>query len=114
MREPSPNQAVEAARSARLTFERGDVPLALTQLAEAFVCLRGAPGVRPFEAARLSEWSRTTDITRQQRDCAEFVLHVAQARADSGARFDPLETMERLDPTSRAVLVEWAQHAWWS
>jgi hypothetical protein len=107
--------AIHCVRRARDKFDggRGNARAALSELAEAFVCLRGQPGVRPFSPARLNEWMCETALRADQRECVAFVLHVADAASCWGQRFDVVAAMESWNPVQRAVFVEWAQAPWW-
>jgi hypothetical protein len=108
--------AVRRARRARERFDagRGDVRAALSELAEAFVCLQGQPGVRPFSPSRLNGWMCGTALGADQRECAAFVLHVTDAASPWGQRFDVVAAMECWNPPQHAAFIEWAQAPWWA
>lgn len=108
--------AVHHARLARGLFEGGhhDVPAALSELASGFPCLRGQPGARPFSAAELQEWVCEAALSASERDCAGFVLHVADARSSWARHFDAVAAMQRWEPAERAVFIEWAKAPWWA
>jgi hypothetical protein len=107
--------AIYRTRRARDIFDRrrGNVREAMSELAEAYACLEGKPGVRPFSAHRLHEWVWETELEESERDCVAFVLHVHDATADWTVRFDSVAAMLRWDVAQRAVFLEWAQCPWW-
>jgi hypothetical protein len=103
-------------RRARELFDggRGNARVALRELASAFPCLEGQPGVRPFSAPRLKDWMCETALSASERDCALFVLHVADAASGWAQHFDVVAALERWDPVQRAVFIEWAKAPWWA
>ena len=108
--------AVHHARLARELSEgrQRDVPAALSELALGFPCLRGQPGVQPFSAEELQEWMCEAALSASERDCAGFVLHVADARSSWARQFDAGVAMQRWAPAPRAVFIEWAKAPWWA
>lgn len=108
--------AVYRVRRARERFDsgRGNVPAALGALATAFACLEGKPGVRPFSAPQLKDWMCNTALSASERDCALFVLHVADAGSGWAQHFNVVEALQRWDPAQRAVFIEWAKAPWWA
>jgi hypothetical protein len=87
---------------------------AVSELAEAFVCLQGAPGIRPFCATTLHGWASEQQLGDRLRECVAFILHVADAGARWSLRFEVPRAMERWDTAQRAVFVEWARRPWWA
>ena len=87
---------------------------AVTELAEAFVGLGGAPGVRPFSAAILHNWACEQSLDEGLRAAVGFVLHVADAGAPWRLRFEVVGAMKAWDTAQRAVFVEWARRPWWA
>jgi hypothetical protein len=108
--------AAYRARLARELFDAGDakVPAALTELAEAFGCLEGQPGVRPFSSRLLDDWTCHCPLSCGEHYCAAFVLHVADATSCWAKQFDVAEAMEHWAPAQRAVFLEWAKAPWWA
>jgi hypothetical protein len=108
--------AVYRVRRARELFDggRGDVRGALKELASGFACLEGRPGVRPFSAPRLKDWMCETALSASERDCALFVLHVADAASSWAQQFEAVAALERWDAAQRAVFLEWAKAPWWA
>jgi hypothetical protein len=104
------------ARRARDRYRmgRGERFEAVSELAEAFACLQGVPGVRPFQAVQLHVWACENTETSALRDCVAFVLHVADAGARWSVRFDAVSAMERWETVQRAVFLEWARRPWWA
>lgn len=107
---------MQHAQRARAIFDqgRGDAREALTILAEAFECLHGVPGVRPFAAERLDKFLRGGRVSSMQRDCAAFILRVYKAPPEWGHPFDAIEALFRWDRAARAAFAEWARAPWWA
>lgn len=103
-------------RLARELFDAGraNVSAALSELAAAFPCLEGQPGVRPFSGPLLEDWMSRGALSSGERYCAAFVLHVADATSCWAQHFDVAEAMEQWAPAQRAVFVEWAKAPWWA
>jgi hypothetical protein len=87
---------------------------AVSELAEAFVGLSAAPGVRPFSATTLHNWACEQPLDDAQRAAVAFVLHVADAAARWKLRFEVVAAMKCWDTAQRAVFVEWARRPWWA
>lgn len=87
---------------------------AVSELAEAFVGLHGAPGVRPFTASALHDWALSARLDEGTRAAVAFILHVADAGVRWELRFDVMSAMKRWDTAQRAVFVEWARRPWWA
>jgi hypothetical protein len=106
--------AIHRARLAHELLDGGDARAALSELAAAFPCLEGQPGVRPFSARRFNDWMCETALVANVRDCTGFVLHVADASSLWARQFDVVRAMERWEPAERAVFIEWAKAPWWA
>ncbi|HEX6239874.1 MAG TPA: hypothetical protein VFZ61_03225 [Polyangiales bacterium] len=87
---------------------------AVTELAEAFVSLAGAPGVRPFDARTLHDWAVEQPLDEAARCAVAFILHVADAGTRWRLRFEVMQAMRCWDTAQRAVFVEWARRPWWA
>jgi hypothetical protein len=87
---------------------------AVSELAEAFVCLQGARGVRPFSATEFHDWASNQVLPDSTCAAVAFVLHVADARTHWKFRFEIGSAMRHWDTAQRAVFVEWARLPWWA
>lgn len=87
---------------------------AVSELAEAFVCLQGAPGTRPFSAAEFHDWACSQVLPDATCASVAFLLHVADAGTHWKLRFDIGCAMRHWDTAQRAVFVEWARRPWWA
>lgn len=87
---------------------------AVSELAEAFVGLHGAPGVRPFAARALHAWALEQPLDAATRCAVAFILHVAEPGARWELRFEVMSAMRCWDTAQRAVFVEWARRPWWA
>lgn len=105
---------LQCVRRARELYDSERVSEALSELAEAFPALASASGLRPFDAASLDRWASDSARSAPERDCAAFVLHVFDRRADWGVPFDVMEVMQRWDESARSAFVEWAHQPWWA
>jgi hypothetical protein len=82
----------------------------MTEIAERFHALRGAPGVRPFDPERLDAWAVTAATSEAMADCARFVLGVWNQSAPwRCGRFDAMRALGRWDAEHRAAFVAWAR-----
>ena len=102
--------------AAATTSIPADVAERLSQLAETFPSLRGAPGVRPFDPGTLADWEAPTsgaDVA------ADFVLWLCptdyfddeETRNDLRC-FDILDAAVMSAP-DRAALAAWIVAPWW-
>jgi len=87
---------------------------AVSELAEAFVGLQGAPGVRPFSATTLHTWACEHPLDDGLRAAVAFTLHVADAAARWKLRFEVVAAMKAWDTAQHAVFVEWTRRPWWA
>lgn len=96
---------VEVLRSAPLSG-----PKRMTEIAERFRMLLGAPGVRPFEPERLDAWAAAAGMSEASKDCARFVLHVWNVHAEwTSGPFDAVRALGRWDAGHRSAFLAWAQ-----
>lgn len=98
----------------RFRADHADRFRAVSELAEAFLGLAGAPGVRPFAANILHNWACEQPLDEGVRAAVAFVLHVADAGARWKLRFEVVSAMKVWDAAQRAVFVEWARMPWWA
>lgn len=105
---------VLCVRRARDLYDSDQVSEALSELAAAFPALAGAAGICPFDANGLHRWLNDAARSAIERDCAAFVLHVFDRRADWGVPFEVMEVMQRWDEGARSAFVEWAHRPWWA
>ena len=85
----------------------------MTELVKSFPCIRGAPGVDPFEPKPLDR--RAAGVASHgERVTAQFVLAVWEAAtAWEAGRFDVMEALRVWTPTHRRAFLEWAAEPWW-
>ena len=85
----------------------------MTELAETFPCLRGAPGVSPWAPAELGRWA-AGPASHGERATANFVLAVWDGSAGSEAGgFDLMEALRVWPPDHRGPFLKWASDPWW-
>ena len=85
----------------------------MTGLARTFPCLRGAPGVSPWEPAELDRWA-AGPASHGERVTARFMLAVWDAATDwEAGRFDLMEALHVWSPSHREAFLEWASDPWW-
>ncbi len=66
----------------------------MTSLAETFPCLRGAPGVSPWEPTELNRWAASPAPSTGERVTARFMLAVWDSSVDwEAGRFDLMEAL---------------------
>jgi len=76
-------------------------------LAESFPCLRGAPGVRPWDADKLAAWVPVA--SHGERCAALFVLHVwNHIHVWPCGSFDIMEAINIWDEGNLAAFQRWA------
>lgn len=83
----------------------------LSRLAESFPSLRGAPGVRPFDAMALKSWAGALRFASSARYAASFVLEVHRGRVGRPHPLDPFDVASaflRWDDDHRAAFAAWA------
>jgi hypothetical protein len=81
------------------------------KLVRAFPCLRGKPGVDPWDAELLDEWA--TKASSGERLCAAFVLNVWNGYATwKVGEFDLVKAGGVLDNDNLAAIASWVQHPW--
>lgn len=85
----------------------------MTELAKTFPCLRGAPGVSPFEPEELNRWA-VGAASHGERVTATFILAVWDSSTEWGAgRFDLMEALNVWPPSHREPFLKWASDPWW-
>jgi hypothetical protein len=85
----------------------------MTELAQSFPCLRGAPGIDPFDAQELDRWA-AAPVSHGEQVTAQFVLAVWSPGTDwQSGRFDVMEALRVWDPSHHAAFLGWAKDAWW-
>jgi hypothetical protein len=86
----------------------------MTQLALTFPCLRGAPGVDPFEPGELDRWA-AGGASHGERVTARFLLAVWDASGEWAAgRFDVMEALRVRPPSHSRPFLAWAEEPWWA
>jgi hypothetical protein len=107
------NESAIIAREAVIVRGR-DNRLAMSRMAEAFPTLRDAPGVRPWDPAKLDGWLRSSpSITSGSRDAAAFVLGLWNGSGTWSASFDVHRALSAWDGAHRAAFLAWASAPWW-
>ncbi len=85
----------------------------MTGLARSFPCLRGAPGVAPFEPEELNRWA-VGPASHGERVTAKFILAVWDSSTEREAgRFDLMEALNVWPPSHREPFLMWARDPWW-
>jgi hypothetical protein len=86
----------------------------MTELAERFHVLKGEPGVRPWDAAKLDRWAVSAAPTPATRQAAAFVLHVWNSSNEwKAGPFDAVRALSSWDARNRAAFLSWAAAPWW-
>jgi hypothetical protein len=87
--------------------------LRMAKFAENFPCLRGAPGVSPWDALELDRWA-AGPASHSERVTASFVLSVWDpSNAWQAGRFDLMDALRVWDPEHHRAFLEWAADSWW-
>ncbi len=86
----------------------------MTELAETFPCLRGAPGIAPFVPEELDRWA-VGPASHGERVTARFVLAIwDDATAWEAGPFDVMEALRTWPPSHREPFLKWALDPWWA
>lgn len=85
----------------------------ITLLAESFHCLRGKPGVRPWDPLKLNRWGKS-GASHGEKCAVRFILSVWNPyhRWTIG-KFDFQDAMGVWDDEIRAAFVAWCRSPWW-
>ena len=111
------SRALATMRATRERAARGGVAATnahpdLSALAESFPSLRGAPGVRPFQAEALSRWLGDSEDA-STRAAVAFVLAVYDAPSwRARLPFDVVEALQRWDAAHSTAFMAWAERPW--
>lgn len=85
----------------------------LSALASSFPSLRGKPGTKPFNGARLDDWAVHLDEDTCGISSARFVLAVYDSRATwKAGAFDLFAAVKAWDRLHRRAFAEWAAAPW--
>ena len=85
----------------------------MSELAESFPCLRGTPGVRPFDPGELNRWA-TGPASHGERVTARFILAIWDSSIEwEAGRFDLMEALNVWPPSHREPFLGWASDPWW-
>lgn len=77
--------------------------------------MKGAPGIRPWEALRLDGWAATRQPSHGEVVTAQFVLAVWNPdEVWKCGRFDLMEALAVWDLAHRAAFLNWAANPWWA
>ena len=98
---------------AKLVTPEAKAGLRMARFAESFPCLRGAPGVSPWEALELDRWA-AGPVSHGEQVTASFVLTVwDSSNAWQAGRFDLMDALRVWDPTHHGAFLQWAAAPWW-
>jgi hypothetical protein len=90
-----------------------DLAERMTELAENFPCLRGAPGVSPWDPLELNRWA-CGPASHGERVTARFLLAVwDRSTGWEAGPFDVMEALEVWPPSHREPFLRWALDPWW-
>lgn len=85
----------------------------VTSLANQFYVLKNAPGVAPWDPAKLDEWASGA-VSDGERHAAAFVLHVWNPYGQwHVGRFDVMAALSVWDEGNRRPFAEWAKNPYW-
>lgn len=93
-------------------MESEDLAQTMTTFARTFPCLRGAPGVSPWEPIELDRWA-VGPASHGERVSASFVLAVWDSSTAWESRFDLMDALNVWDIPHREAFVKWASNPWW-
>jgi hypothetical protein len=86
----------------------------MTALAETFPCMRGVPGVDPWEPEELNRWA-AGPASSGEKQVVRFLLSVWNRYEEwECGRFDAMEALLVWDAENRKAFATWAADPWWA
>jgi hypothetical protein len=90
-------------------YENPELPLEmrLPSLARRFPCLKGAPGLNPFNTGTLHQWLLTRPEDSAARHAGLLILNLGGK--GPWATFDAIRAVSVFDEENRTVFANWAR-----
>lgn len=83
-------------------------------VAQTLPCLRGVPGVAPWNPIALDAWATRSRPRPEQHYAVQFLLSVWDSQSEwRSGRFDVMSALRVWDHQHREAFLSWARNPWW-